>query len=137
MAEIESSSALKSAKLNATKALIDAGSSFGKIEFYGGTRSGIDDAVTQTLIVEVLLTKPCGFVDATGLHLTPSAVGQVFNAERITWARVVNSDGTPIFSGLAAQTGDVDQALAAFVIDIADVARGGFVSISTAVIAEP
>lgn len=136
MPDIEASSLLKNAKLNATKSLIDSGSEAGRIQFFGGSRLAVDDTPIDGLLVEVTLTRPCGYVDATGLHLTASGNGQVFTTDRITWARVVNSDGVCVFSADAAKAGSPEASSAAFVIDIDEVQRGGFVALSTVVISE-
>lgn len=133
---IQVSAANKLAKSDATKAQIDAGSGPGKIEFYGSPRTAIDATVTATLIATITLTDPCGTTDATGLHLTSTTPGQVVANGTITWARVVDSDGNSIFSGIALQLDDPDAATAAFKIDKVDVFAGGFISLAQADLAE-
>ena len=133
---IEVSAATKLAKSEATKTKIDGGSGPGKIEFYASPRTAIDATVTATLIATITLTDPCGTTDATGLHLTSTAPGQVVANGTIAWARVVDSSGNPVFSGIALQLDDPAASTAAFKIDKVDVFAGGFISLAQADLAE-
>lgn len=133
---IQVAAATKQAASEARRVKIDSGSGPGRVEFYSTPRTPIDSAITATLIASITLTDPCGTVDATGLHLTSSAPGQVVANGMISWARVVDSDGNPVFSGIALQLDDPDVATAAFKIDKVDVFAGGFISLAQADLAE-
>lgn len=133
---IEVSLANKITKSNATRDLIDSGSDNGKIQFFGGTRAGIDTSPSSTLLAEITLTKPCGTADAQGLHLTQNAVGQILSAGVITWARVVDSDNSPVFSGDVLPVGDPNASSADFVIDQTDVFTGALINLLSATLQE-
>lgn len=133
---IEVSAANKIAKHNATIALIDAGSGAGKIQFFSGSRTAIDATVTAVLVAELLLTKPSGTVGAGGLSLTPNGAGQAVGTGRIDWARVVDSDNSPVFSGVVLASSDPAAASADFIIDDVNVFSGGLINLVSAVLQE-
>lgn len=133
---IEVSLANKITKSNATRDLIDSGSGNGKIQFFGGIRTGIDIAASATVLAEITLSKPCGTVDAQGLHLTQNDVGQILSAGDITWARVINSDNSPVFSGDVLSIDDPSASSADFVIDQTNVFTGALINLLSATLQE-
>lgn len=133
---IEVSATNKAAKHNATMALIDAGNGAGKIQFFSGARTAIDSTVTATLLAEVPLAKPPGTVGVGGLSLTANGAGQAVGTGRIDWARVVDSNNNPVFSGVVLASSDPAAASADFIIDDVNVFSGGLLNLVSAVLQE-
>lgn len=133
---IQVSSLNKIAKYQATMNLIDAGAGNGKIQFFGGVRFGIDASLSETVLAEIILTKPSGIIDESGLHLTPAADGQILITGVITWARVIDSEGVAVFSGDVLAATDPNVALADFVLDQTNVFSGALIILLSATLQE-
>lgn len=97
------STAAKAARMQAIADLIDAGSSFGRIE--------IGTSLMGTVLAAIPLAKPCGIVAGAVLTMSgfPKSDTDADAAGTAVAARVVDSDGNVIMSGLSVgvASGDV------------------------------
>lgn len=130
------STAVKQARSTAVKTTIDAGTDVGKIKLYASPRPDAGAAPTSALLATILLSDPCGTVDASGLHLTSPVPAQSGAAGIVSWARVTDSDDNYIMDGDVRMAADVDAEIADFLIDIAQVYPGSFVTLVSATLAE-
>lgn len=133
------SSAVKQARSTSVKVIIDAGGAgagSGKIKLYTTPRPASGAAPTGTLLAAIVLSHPCGTVDASGLHLTSPAPAQAGAAGIIRWARVTDADDVFVMDGDVRLSTDGDVAIADFIIDVAQVYPGSFVNLVSALLAE-
>ncbi|CAN5753484.1 hypothetical protein BH11PSE12_BH11PSE12_08220 [soil metagenome] len=121
---------------NARRAHIDNGTGPGKIKYYPDPRPASGDTPTVTMLCQMLLAKPCGTVDPSGLHLTTSAPAQATGSGIIRWARITDSDDNFIMDGDVRMVSDADIAIADFVIDVARVLTGSFINLVASSLAE-
>jgi len=91
---VEISTAHNEARLTGTRTFMDSGAANARIRIYDGTRPALGGAAT-TLLVEIVLAKPCGTVAANKLTLQADdpAGYEVVAAGSATWARIVNGNG--------------------------------------------
>lgn len=91
---VEISTAHNEARLTGTRTYMDTGAAKARIRIYDGSRPTAGGAAT-TLLVEIVLAKPCGTVATNKLTLAADdAAGYtVVAAGTATWARVVNGNG--------------------------------------------
>lgn len=101
---------VKAARMTATEALIDAGSGFGRLE--------IGTAGMAVVLATITLPKPAGSVAGAVLTLSGFPISDT-DAEATgvaAAARVVDSDGNPVISGLTVGSLSGDLRLAAVMI---------------------
>src|SRR5574343_80518 len=81
-----------SARLEATRAFADTGAANSRIDIYSGPQPAAGAAATGTLLVSVVLAKPCGTVAGGVLTLTQQDAGGDLIAQTgdAAWARWVN-----------------------------------------------
>ena len=97
--------ALVSARPAVLQALIDladAGTGPAQLEIYGTTRPATSgDAPGGAALATLVLTKPCGTVELTGILLTQeSVIGDLIAANgAAVWGRLATSEGDPIADG--------------------------------------
>jgi hypothetical protein len=94
MAAVDISTALNEARLTATRDYLDSGASSAKLQIYATPRPTPGGAPSPgTLLVELILTEPCGTV--AGGVLTVTAVGEATAVGSGTpvWGRFVNGSG--------------------------------------------
>lgn len=127
------STALRTARAQAIISTIDAGSQFGTIKFYSGTKPAAGAAITnQVLLGTVTFQKPCG--DATNGVLSFFSTNNtaVLADGTISWARILSGNNAFVI--------DVDCGLvgsgATIIFNNLDVLIGGNFSILTAQITE-
>lgn len=91
---VEISTAHNEARLTGTRTYMDTGVGKARFRVYDGTRRVPGGAVT-TLLVEIVLAKPCGTVAANKLTLIADdpAGYEVVAAGDATWAECVNGNG--------------------------------------------
>lgn len=130
---INSSTALKTAKLTATLGQIDAKSGNAKMQFYTGAKPASVGAVSyQVKLFEFTMSKPAGTVSAGQLLLSFTGRASVIADGRIGWARIVDGDGVALMdldAGLAGSGADV-------IMATLDVNTGSSVESTTAYITE-
>jgi hypothetical protein len=122
------------------KTLVDLAATPGKILLYTTPRPASGgDVPAGTLLATVILSDPCGTVDATGLHFTADAPVQAVAAGVVVWGRLCDGDGNWIIDGDARRSDDIDVghiADAIFVIDEDQVYVGSFITLVSATLAE-
>ena len=91
---VEISTAHNEARLTGTRTYMDTGAGKARFRVYDGTRRVPGGAVT-TLLVEIVLAKPCGTVAANKLTLIADDPDgyEVVAAGNATWAECVNGNG--------------------------------------------
>lgn len=110
---------------------LDTGTGNAAIRIYGGTRPATPaTAPSSAMLVEIILTKPCGSVSGGLLTLTQSADGLIAETGTATWARIVNGDGATAFDC------DAGQGAGAWEVQLAQVLlyAGGDARITSAVL---
>lgn len=125
------SPAQKAAASNGRKSALDADTAPAVLRLYPAPRPAAGAAPGVAQLVAITLTKPCGTVDASGLHLTQVGPGQVGTGGTIAWGRIEDGAGVWQFDGDAADTGTPE-----FLLDQVAVLPGAFVSLVSALIAE-
>lgn len=130
------SSAVKQARSAAVKNTIDAGTSAGKIKLYPSPRPAAGAVPSGSLLATIVLSHPCGTVDASGLHLTSLAPAQAAAAGIVYWARVTDSDDNFVMDGDVRMSSDADANIADFIIDVAQLYPGAFVNLVSATLVE-
>ena len=116
------STAAKAARMTAVQALIDAGSTFGRLE--------IGTAMMGTILVAIALQKPSASVSGAVLTVLGAPLSANASAAgTASAARIVDSDGNVVIGSLTVgvSTGDIR-------VDAVAVAIGQAVSVSSAVI---
>ena len=124
--------ALNEAQLAAVASFIDSGTASGRIRIYGGTRPAtVNDAPSTAMLVEIVLTEPCGSVSDGQLSLSATGLAQIVASGVSTWARVVNGNGdTALDADVSAPTGAGDVQ-----ISNTTLYAGAFVTLISAVLA--
>ena len=91
---VEIPTAHNEARLAGTRTFLDTGAAKARIRIYDGSRPTAGGAAT-TLLVEIVLAKPCGTVATNKLTLAADdAAGYtVVAAGTASWARFVNGNG--------------------------------------------
>ena len=123
--------ALRNARLDEIRTLIDAGAGAGLLRVYDGTRPATGGAAT-TLLAELTFTDPCAPA-ASGGTLTFSAITADPSANATgtaTWCRVVDSTGAFVFDGSVGTSG------ADYNLNTTSITSGVQVSCTSAVLTE-
>lgn len=129
---VTESQAIKNLALAGRLAFLDTGPSAARIRLYDGARTLVsaDPDAGNTLIAEIVLTKPSGAVVANALRLFADGAGSVVATGTPIWARVVNGEGATAF--------DMDVGIAGSgancIISDEIVYAGGVVSVLSAVL---
>jgi len=129
----------RNAQLNAIRDLIDAGAGPGLCRIYDGAQpADADDAiVAQVLLCEIALADPSAPNAAAGvLTFTPrtgASAGTAIADGTATWARILDSNGLPIFD---ANVGEA-AATPSLVINSEDIVTGGPVEIQSLTLIAP
>ncbi|NDP57995.1 MAG: hypothetical protein GZ090_01370 [Oxalobacteraceae bacterium] len=99
------SQALNDARLTGTLSYLDTGVDQAKIQLFDTVRPANGAAAGAEPLVELLLDKPCGAVDAGVLTLTPGAEAMILTTGLALWARVLNGNGEFAIDGDISDTG--------------------------------
>ena len=88
------------ARLGATLAQLDAGTTGARLEIYSGEKPAvIGGTPAGDELAEIQLTKPAGTISAGVLTLTAVGVAMVAVNGIAAWARFVDGDGTVVMDG--------------------------------------
>jgi len=123
--------ALRNARLDEIRTLIDAGAGAGLLRVYDGTRPATGGTAT-TLLAELTFSDPCAPA-ASGGTLTFSAITADASANATgtaTWCRVVDSTGAFVFDGSVGTSG------ADYNLNTTSITAGVQVSCTSAVLTE-
>ena len=81
-------------RLTASLNHLDTGAANAKLRVYSGVRPANGAAITtQTLLVEILLDKPCGVVASNVLTLSSADTPLAAATGTATWGRIINGAG--------------------------------------------
>lgn len=92
---LEISTAHNVARLNGTKAFLDTGTNPCRLYIYTAPQPAAGAPATGTLLVPVVLAKPCGTVTDSGLTLAQADPGGdlITSSGDAAWVRWVNGEG--------------------------------------------
>lgn len=126
---------LKLARSTSVQQTLDAAATAGRMDLYTSPESVGGAVPTGTLLASITFARPCGTVDAAGLHLIADMV-QAVGTGVITVAYLTDGDGNWVMDGSVKQADAPDAASADFLVDVALVYPGGFVGLVDGTIAE-
>lgn len=103
---------VRRARLEALMQALDGATTPGRVRIYAGIRPppGASPAADNSLLVEILLARPCAHIDDTTLTLSSIPETMVVRSGDPSWARLVDGDGHYVADIDAGADGDLEVA---------------------------